>query len=143
MEKLNRSDRGAGFISTLRQGRAAAAGEREYRRSEKTALSFRAGSSENICRTVTMNFVKRYRSSIGLTFVIVLPYAVGSLDEAIQFLFYGAHAQEKEKMKMKKMLAMILAIMMVLWQRRKDRRRRQDPDRWYGMCLRSLQLDAD
>jgi len=37
MAKLNRSDRGAGFISTLRQGQAAAAEERENRRSEENA----------------------------------------------------------------------------------------------------------
>ena len=59
--KLSLLDRGAGFKSTLWQGRQPSRRKGETAEAGKVCLPFLAGSSENICRTVTKHFVKRYR----------------------------------------------------------------------------------
>ena len=84
--KLNRPDRGAGFISTQLQGQAAAAGEREHRRSAENAWIFQAGSSENICRIVT-NPCGALSEQYGA--IIFIAFTVGSLSRAIRFFSLG------------------------------------------------------
>ena len=60
MRKLNRLDRGAGFISTVGQGQAAAPGERGYRRREAAGLLRFAWAVREYLPDCH-SFVKRYR----------------------------------------------------------------------------------
>ena len=58
--KLNRSDRGAGFISTLRQGQAAAGRERENRRSCERLPGLLPLGRRKTSAGLSQTFVKRY-----------------------------------------------------------------------------------
>ena len=88
--KLNRLDRGAGSISTLRQGQAAAGGERGYRRSSgKLPGGPVLGRQRTSAGLSQSYFVKRYHwlrrdpPFCGSTFRILHE----PLDKAVHFLF--------------------------------------------------------
>lgn len=59
--KLNRLDRGARFISTLRQGQAAAGCERGHRRSVSKLPGFGMLGCREIPAGLSQDFVKRYQ----------------------------------------------------------------------------------
>lgn len=81
-------DRGARFITTPMPGQAAVWEERGHRRSRKSCLGPRAGSSENIRRTVTF-FVERYQESMGTLF----PFSGTAL--AKRFFFHSTRRRGK------------------------------------------------
>lgn len=76
-QKLNRLDRGATFISTLRQGQAAAGTERDRRRSVEGCLTFHgwvAGQYPSDCHKAS--FVKRYQWLFGYESTALFPSAI-------------------------------------------------------------------
>jgi hypothetical protein len=77
---------------------AAAVSEREYRRSPKECLTFTAGPSEKICRTVTNVFVKRYRWPLNRKYFIahLIRNNHGPLDKAVLFYFIEAFSKEAQ-----------------------------------------------
>ncbi len=73
-----------------------------------------AGSSENICRTVTKHFVKRYQRLLR-SCISALPLPVGRLTRRSNFLAPKGEIQKRKvETKMKKILALIMAMLMVL-----------------------------
>ena len=116
--KLNRLDRGAGFISTLRQGQAAAGWERENRRSRENLPGLSPLGRRRTSAGLSQDFVKRYQwpsdARCGR-----FPDFHGPLDKAVQFLSPGGDGNAgklfgKVGYTMKKLLSLVMAMAMIL-----------------------------
>ena len=63
-------------MSTIRQGRATVEGERDTAEAQENAWFSVAGSSENICRTVTLLLCEALSMAIRYHFVFLTPFTM-------------------------------------------------------------------
>ena len=111
---MNRLDRGAVLISTLWQGRVAAVGERDHRRSGKKAPGFfllgrqrtSAGLSQKLCEALSL---ADWLPLLGLSRTFH-----GPLTKAVHFLFYWVTPKKERSIEMKKLFSLMLALAVML-----------------------------